>query len=110
VVADQVGRLTFTSELARATRHLLDSAAPYGIYNVQGAGVQTSWADIAKEVFRLSGRDAEEVTPVTTEEYAGGRQGIAPRPANSVLDLSKIEATGFEPADHLGQLRAYCRP
>ena len=30
VVDDQIGRLTFTAELARATRHLLETAAPHG--------------------------------------------------------------------------------
>ncbi len=108
VVDDQVGRLTFTTDLSRATRHLVERAAPYGVYHVQGAGGGTSWADLAREVFRLSGRDPGDVTPVTTEQYVGGRAGIAPRPANGVLDLSKIEATGFRPADHLEQLRAYC--
>jgi dTDP-4-dehydrorhamnose 3,5-epimerase len=110
VVHDQVGRLTFTPDLSRATRHLVETGAPYGIYNVQGSGPVTSWADLAQEVFRLSGRDAEDVTPVTTEQYVGGRAGISPRPASGVLDLSKIEATGFTPADALEQLRAYCRP
>jgi dTDP-4-dehydrorhamnose 3,5-epimerase len=110
VVDDQVGRLTFTSELSRATRHLVESGAPYGVYNVQGSGPVTSWADLAKEVFRLSGRDAADVTPVTTEQYVGGRAGISPRPANGVLDLSKIEATGFFPANALDQLRDYCAP
>ncbi len=109
VVHDQVGRLTFTSDLSRATRHLVSTGAPYGIYNVQGAGRVTSWADLAREVFRLSGRDADDVTPVTTEEYVDGRAGISPRPANGVLDLTKIEATGFQPADHLEQLADYCR-
>ena len=104
VVHDQVGRLTFTPDLARATRHLVDAGAPYGVYNVTGSGPTTSWADLAREVFRLSGRDAEDVTPVTTEEYVGGRAGIAPRPAHGVLDLSKIESTGFAPADAMDQL------
>jgi dTDP-4-dehydrorhamnose 3,5-epimerase len=110
VVNDQVGRLTFTDELSRATRHLVETGAPYGVYNVQGSGPVTSWADLAREIFRLSGRDAGDVTPVTTEEYVAGREGISPRPANGVLDLSKIEATGFSPADQLEQLAAYCRP
>ncbi len=110
VVHDQVGRLTFTPDLSRATRHLVSTGAPYGIYNVQGSGPATSWADLAKEVFRLSGRDADDVTPVTTADYVAGREGISPRPANGVLDLSKIEATGFRPSNALEQLRAYCRP
>jgi dTDP-4-dehydrorhamnose 3,5-epimerase len=108
VVDDQVGRLTFTPDLSRATRHLVDQGAPFGIYNVQGAGRVTSWCDLAREVYRLSGRAPEDVTPVTTEEYVGGREGISPRPANGTLDLSKIEATGFTPGDHLEQLAAYC--
>ncbi|MCW2853331.1 MAG: NAD-dependent epimerase/dehydratase family protein, partial [Nocardioides sp.] len=33
VVDDQIGRLTFADELARATRHLLDTGVPYGTYN-----------------------------------------------------------------------------
>jgi dTDP-4-dehydrorhamnose 3,5-epimerase len=61
-------------------------------------------------VFRLSGRDTADVTPISTEQYVAGREGISPRPANSLLDLSKIEATGFKPADQLEQLEAYCRP
>ena len=54
--------------------------------------------------------ETDDVTPVTTEEYVGGRAGISPRPAHGVLDLSKIEATGFSPANALDQLRDYCRP
>ena len=49
VVDDQVGRLTFTTEIARATRHLLDTAAPYGTYNVTNDGPPTSWADVARD-------------------------------------------------------------
>ena len=58
MVDDQVGRLTFTDELARATRHLLDVGAAYGTYNVSNGGAATSWADVAQEVFELSGRRA----------------------------------------------------
>ncbi|MGC4110520.1 MAG: sugar nucleotide-binding protein [Nocardioides sp.] len=107
VVGDQVGRLTFASELARATRHLVDSGAPYGAYNVTNAGEPWSWADVAAEVFALSGRSRADVTRVTTEEYAAGRAS-APRPASSTLDLSKVRATGFEPRDQLVALRDYC--
>jgi dTDP-4-dehydrorhamnose reductase/dTDP-4-dehydrorhamnose 3,5-epimerase len=106
VVDDQVGRLTFTSELARATRHLLGTGAPYGTYNCSNGGAATSWADLAREVFRLSGRDPGDVTPVSTEEYAAGRPQ-APRPSNSTLDLSRLEATGFHPEDALTALVRY---
>jgi dTDP-4-dehydrorhamnose 3,5-epimerase len=107
VVDDQVGRLTFTGELARATRHLLDVRAPYGTYNTTNAGPPTSWADVAREVFRLSGRDASDVTAVSTEEYSAGR-AMSPRPRNSLLRLDKLRATGFEPVDALAGLADYC--
>jgi dTDP-4-dehydrorhamnose reductase/dTDP-4-dehydrorhamnose 3,5-epimerase len=107
VVDDQVGRLTFTSELARATQHLLDGEATYGTYNVTNGGAPTSWADLAKAIFRLSGRDEADVTPISSEEYAAGKV-LAPRPLRSTLDLTKIEATGFQPEDALTALARYC--
>jgi dTDP-4-dehydrorhamnose 3,5-epimerase len=106
VVDDQVGRLTFTTELSRATRHLLDVGAAYGTYNVSNGGDPTSFADVAKAVFALSGRSADDVTPVTTEEYVAGKD-LAPRPLRSVLDLTKLRATGFEPEDAMTALEKY---
>ena len=89
-------------------RHLLDTCSAYGTYNVTNAGPPTSWAALAKEIFRLSGRDADDVTPVTTEEYAAGKS-MAPRPANSILSLAKIEATGFVAEDALEALARYLK-
>ena len=106
VVDDQVGRLSFADEIARATRHLLDRRAPYGIYHVSNSGPPTTWAEVARQVFALRGRRAEDVHPVTTEEYAAGR-ATAPRPANSVLTLRKLQATGFEPVDAREALESY---
>jgi dTDP-4-dehydrorhamnose reductase len=100
VVGDQTGRLTFTDELARGIRHLLESHAPYGTYNLTGSGDATTWADIARSVFALSGHDADRVTTVTTDEYFAAADGpVAPRPRNSVLSLEKLSGTGFEPRD-----------
>jgi dTDP-4-dehydrorhamnose reductase/dTDP-4-dehydrorhamnose 3,5-epimerase len=106
VVEDQVGRLTFTDELSRATRHLLDVGAAYGTYNVSNGGAPTSFADVARAVFELSGRSGEDVTPVSTEEYFAGKE-LAPRPLRSVMDLSKLEATGFDPQDAMSALEKY---
>ncbi|WP_345751212.1 dTDP-4-dehydrorhamnose reductase [Microbacterium rhizophilus] len=100
VVDDQVGRLTFAADLARGIRHLLDTRAAYGVYNLTGAGEPRSWAQIAARVFELTGHDPARVTPVSTEEYfAGADRAIAPRPRSSVLDLARIEAAGFTPPD-----------
>jgi dTDP-4-dehydrorhamnose reductase len=107
VVHDQVGRLTFTAELAGATCHLIDTGAPYGTYNVTNAGAPRSSAELAQEIFELGGRSRDDVTPVTTEQYAEGKQ-VARRPLGGVLDLSRLRSTGYEPEDQLTALRAYC--
>lgn len=98
VVDDQFGRLTFTSELARAIRHLTTTGAPYGTYNVTGSGPALSWADIARRVFELTGHDPARITGVSTDAYfASATSAVAPRPRNSVLDTQKLESTGFKP-------------
>jgi dTDP-4-dehydrorhamnose 3,5-epimerase len=107
VVDDQFGRITFTGELARATRHLLETGAAYGTYNVTNGGDPTSWWDVARAVFALSGRSADDVTPISTEAYAAGRT-LAPRPRSSTLSLAKLEATGFTPEDAGPALERYC--
>jgi len=106
VVDDQFGRLTFTSDLARGILHLIDSRAQYGTYNLTGSGEARSWAQIAKDVFALTGHDPERVSGVSTDEYYSRVEvPVARRPRNSVLDLSKIEATGFSPSDMSESLR-----
>lgn len=111
VVDDQYGRLTFTSELARAIRHLVESQPPYGTYNVTGAGAVTTWAQVARQVFDLAGHDPNRVSAVSTAEYfASARGPIAARPRNSALDTTKIERTGFVPADASDSLMEFIRP
>ncbi len=108
VVDDQVGRLTFTDELTRATHHLLDARPIYGTYNVTNSGPVTSWCDLARQVFELKGRLASDVSATSTAEYSEGKS-VAPRPLNSALSLQKIEATGFTPRPAEPTLRRYLR-
>jgi dTDP-4-dehydrorhamnose reductase len=89
VVSDQIGRLTFTSELVRAIDHLLTKKITYGTYNVSNCGDVVSWADITRETFRLAKKESLTVTDVSTEEYYKGKIGIAPRPLKSSLNLYK---------------------
>lgn len=108
VVADQTGRLTFTTDIAAGIQHLLDTGAPYGTYNLTGAGERASWADIARTVYGLTGHDPARVTDVTTAEYFTNATGpVAPRPANSTLNLTKIESTGYAPEDWRFALKTY---
>ncbi|TYP87178.1 SDR family oxidoreductase [Blastococcus xanthinilyticus] len=107
VVDDQIGRLTSTADLAAGIRHLVDSGAPHGTYNLTGSGEPGCWADVAAAVFTARGRSADDVSRVSTAEYFAGRTGLAPRPLNSVLDLARIEATGYRPRDWREALRRY---
>lgn len=108
VVSDQTGRLTFTADIAAGIQHLLTTGAEYGTYNLTGGGEPTTWAGIARRVFELTGHDPARVTGVTTDEYfAAATAPVAPRPRNSVLDLSKIAAAGWAPAAFEDSLGAY---
>jgi len=109
VVADQVGRLTFTSELVRAIDHLLTTKAAFGTYNVTNSGDSVSWADITRAIFTEASYNDLTVTDTTTEEYFAGKDSIAPRPLQSTLDLSKIQATGFASIDWQEDLKTYVR-
>ena len=106
VVNDQIGRLSFTDDIAAGIVHLLQSGAAFGTYNLTNEGPVMSWADIAKLVYSGTGHDPERVTGTTTAEYFAGKQ-VAPRPHFSTLSLDKIEATGFTPRDARDALAAY---
>lgn len=106
VVNDQTGRLTFTQDIAAGINHLLDSAAPYGTYNLSNDGEPQTWADIAADVYELIGAERDAVTGVSTAEYFNGKSA-APRPLNSLLDLSRLKASGFHPQPAEKRLREY---
>lgn len=117
VVDDQLGRLTFTDQMAAGILWLLGyrdgdvrptAPAPCGTYNLTGSGRVASWAEIARAVFDAACGNGGAVVPVTTAEYYAGAEGpVAPRPEHSDLDLTKIESTGFSPRDWEDELREY---
>ena len=109
VVHDQVGRLSFASEIARAIEHLVRTGAEFGTYNVSNSGDSASWFDLARFVFEALGHDPERVSGVSTVEYFGDKTGVAPRPLNSTFLLDKIEATGFTARDQFEALSEYLR-
>lgn len=108
VVADQIGRLTFTTELARIIDHILTEKSEYGTYNATNTGSPASWADITREIFSAGNFDLQ-VTNTTTKEYFSGKEGIAPRPLHSVMDLSKLAGTGFVSTDWRQELKDYIK-
>lgn len=106
VISDQTGRLTFADDLAAAIDHLLAAGAPFGTYNVSSDGPSVSWADVAEAVFAARGREPGSIRRVTSAEYAAGKT-TAPRPPCSVLDLTRIKATGFAPSNGHAALMDY---
>lgn len=108
VVSDQIGRLTFTSQLVAAIDHLLQIKASYGIYNVTNDGEPASWAEIARLTFAAADMK-NNLIDTTTESYFATKPHIAPRPANSTYDLSKIKATGLVLTDWREELERYVK-
>lgn len=108
VVDDQLGRLTFTRDMAAAIFHVLDARAPYGTYDCTGSGAVRSWADIARACFETKNGNGDKVVPVSTADYYASAEGpIAPRPHFSALDLSKLEGVGFHMPDWEQELKEY---
>lgn len=106
VVDDQVGRLSFTEDIAAGIAHLLAARPAYGVYNLTNDGPAMSWCEIARLVYEGTGHDPSRVSGVSTEAYFAGKQA-APRPPRSVLALDKIKAAGFRPRDAREALTAY---
>lgn len=85
VVNDQRGRPTSAEHLAKTALDLLDRGAR-GTFHVTDGG-ECTWYELTVEIARLLGRTCA-ISPCTTAEFPRP----APRPAYSVLDLSKTEA------------------
>ncbi|MEO5921596.1 MAG: dTDP-4-dehydrorhamnose reductase [Pseudolysinimonas sp.] len=83
VVTDQVGQPTWTMDLARLIRTLIDLGAPGGIYHGTN-GDSATWFVFARELFIRAGLDPERVQQTTSDAFVRP----APRPAYSVLGHS----------------------
>lgn len=86
VVGDQYGTPTSAKELAKAIAYLVPTEN-YGLFHGTCEGM-CSWADFAREIFRLAGKGTQ-VQAITTEEYGAP----APRPAYSVLENYMFKLT-----------------
>lgn len=82
VVDDQLGRPTWTGDLAPALVACATSGAT-GLFHAAGQGSCT-WFELARTALGLAGSDCL-VEPTTTESFPRP----APRPANSVLDTER---------------------
>jgi len=101
VVDDQRGIPTSTLELSPALWDLLERGERGAIYHAACEGDGT-WCDFAKATFELAGLDPERVSPCATDEFPRP----ARRPADSVLDCSRLTALRGEPMLHWKQALA----
>jgi dTDP-4-dehydrorhamnose reductase len=86
VVDDQRGSPTFVGHLAEATRELVDTELPKGLWHVAADG-DCTWADFAEAIFEDAGLDTR-VRRISTAEL----ERLAPRPAYSVLRSERAGA------------------
>jgi len=89
VVNDQRGSPCWTKEVATQTQAVVDAKLT-GLYHASAAGSCT-WFDLASEVVAHAGL-AVPVVPCATEEFPRP----ARRPANSVLDNSRLRKAGLD--------------
>ena len=102
VVGDQFGAPTsaaliadVTAQIIRQYQKFCPDGFPFGLYNLVATG-ETNWCDFAKTVIAAA-HDAgkplklrpENIRPITTAQYPLP----APRPANSRLDIHKLQET-----------------
>ncbi|NLZ81421.1 MAG: dTDP-4-dehydrorhamnose reductase [Clostridiales bacterium] len=103
VVGDQFGTPTSTSELAKIIDTLIWTDN-YGLFHGTCEG-SCSWADFAKEIFRLAGKSTV-VHAITTAEYPTP----AVRPAYSVMDNYMLKlTTDYVAADWKDAIAHYVR-
>jgi len=90
VVNDQIGRPTYTVDLAeasiRALKGLIEDHSKKGIYHVSNTGPAISWAQFARAIFESTGTTMT-VNDIPASEFPTP----AARPAYSVMETAKFE-------------------
>jgi dTDP-4-dehydrorhamnose reductase len=89
VFVDRTVSPSYTTDIASATRELLERRSAAGLYHVVNSGVAT-WADIAAEAARLLDRPLH-IRPITLDTVALK----APRPKYCALSNAKLQAAGI---------------
>jgi dTDP-4-dehydrorhamnose reductase len=90
VFQDRVITPSYVSDVARATRQLIESPAPTGLYHCVNSGV-TTWHDFALEMARLIG-----VEPQLTKIRLADMNLRARRPVYCALSNDKLRSIGID--------------
>ena len=85
VIDDQIGSPTYTKDIAKVTKEIIQNKMPFGIYHAANSG-KASWCGFAKKIFELAKIDIK-VNPIPTEDYPLP----AERPKNSILLSTKLK-------------------
>jgi len=103
VFVDRTVSPSYVFDVAEATRRLVESGSPFGLYHCVNAGA-CSWHDIATEVARLLGKTAA-LKPITLESVSLR----ARRPKYSALDCPRLRAAGVDMPPWQDALQRYLR-
>jgi dTDP-4-dehydrorhamnose reductase len=103
VFVDRTVSPSYVFDVAEATRRLVESGSPFGLYHCVNAGA-CSWHDIATEIARLLGRTAA-LKPITLESVSLR----ARRPKYSALDCPRLRAAGIDMPAWQDALQRYLR-
>jgi dTDP-4-dehydrorhamnose reductase len=89
VFTDRIVSPSYSKDVAAATRHLVTSAAPPGVYHCVNDG-HASWHDVAAEAARIL-NVPPRLVPITVDQLALR----VPRPRYCALSTKKLAAAGF---------------
>lgn len=88
--ADRTVSPSHVGDIARATRALVEQAAPVGLYHCVNTGAAT-WVEVAEAVRALAGLPDASIEPVRLSDM----QLKAQRPRYCALSNAKLQATGI---------------
>ena len=92
LVKDKVGSPTYTTDLAKAIRHLIEKQAQ-GIYHVSGEGA-CNWVEYGQEILKIACIE-KEIVPIAFDDL----NCPAKRPSYTVLNNVELKKSGFEMRD-----------
>ena len=90
VFTDRTVSPSYVVDVAAATRHLVEAAAPFGLYHCVNSG-HASWSQVGIELARLLGV-AARLKPTTTDQV----RFAAARPRFCALSNRKLASAGFD--------------
>lgn len=96
VVNDQFCSPTYTVDLAKKIKEILDKNVPSNIYHIVNQG-NVSWYQFAKKIFELANLAVDLIPVKTNDSISEGKNLFIKRPKYSVLISKNLEKVGIKP-------------